>query len=76
MTNMTPKGRKNHLKKFNDFYKVAVVFPFLDEDEVLRRNEKRKEEVNKWIPMGVIDNMKESFVEPTEDEGFDEVITL
>ena len=36
MTNMTKKGRKKHLEKFKNFYKVAVVFPFLDDEELLR----------------------------------------
>jgi len=76
MTNMTSKGRKNHLKKFKDFHKVAVVFPFLDKDELEKRQIKRVKEVNKFIPYEVIDRMKKSFEVPTKDEGFDDIIEL
>jgi len=76
MTNMTTKGRKKHLNKFKDFHKIAVVFPFLNDDEILERNEKRKVEVDKWIPLNVIQNMKDSFTQPTEEEGFNDIINL
>ena len=58
MTNMTRKRRMYNLDFFGDeYYKVAVIFPILDELEYERRNLKRKEEEQKFIPTHVLKNM-------------------
>lgn len=77
MTNLVPRRRRSTLNYFSkDFIKEAIVFPFLSDDEYLKRNNKRNELENKSIPMGVIKSMIESYVAPTLDEGFDKITLL
>lgn len=77
MTNMTRKRRIHNLDFFGDeYYKLAVIFPILDETEYERRNLKRKEEENKWIPPHVLKNMISSYQTVTKEEGFDKIISL
>ena len=63
----------------NDYHlynKEAYVFPFLSDDEYKLRNDKRNDEENKYIPMGVLKSMKDSYIEPTLDEGFNRITIL
>ena len=77
MTNMTRKRRISNLDYFGDeYYKVAVIFPILDESEYERRNLKRKEEEHKWIPPHVLKSMISSYQSVTKEEGFDKIISL
>jgi predicted kinase len=77
MTNMTRKRRMYNLDFFGDeYYKVAVIFPILDEAEYERRNLKRKEEEQKFIPTHVLKNMISSYQTISKDEGFDKIISL
>jgi predicted kinase len=77
MTNLTRKSRVGKLNVFSkDFLKVAVVFKNLSDDEFDRRNENRRVNENKFIPIFVIKNMISSYVEPTLTEGFDEIVIL
>lgn len=77
MTHMASKRRKNNLNYFsNDYYKLAVIFPILSEDEYERRNKKRIEEENKDLPMHVIKSMISSYQPVTPEEGFDKIISI
>jgi len=77
MTNMTRKRRISNLNYFGDeYYKVAVIFPILDEAEYERRNLKRKEEESKWIPPHVLKSMISSYQSVTKEEGFDKIVSL
>jgi len=77
MTNMTVKRRRKTLQYFDDtFYKVAVVFPILSDEEYQRRNIYRNINENKWISPVVITSMIDSYQEPTTDEGFNDIIFL
>jgi predicted kinase len=77
MTNMTRKRRMYNLDFFGDeYYKVAVIFPILDEKEYERRNLKRKSEENKFIPLHVLKNMISSYQSISKDEGFDKIVSL
>lgn len=77
MTNISPKVRRRNLSYFSDDYtRVAVVFPLLSKDEYDKRNNYRKVNENKYIPNHVLSNMINSYVLPTHDEGFDEIIKL
>lgn len=77
MTNMTVKRRSQTLRYFDDsFYKVAVIFPILSDDEYQKRNIDRNAKENKWIPPNVIKSMIDSFQYPTPEEGFDNIISL
>lgn len=77
MTHMTSKRRKQNLNYFSsDFYKLAVIFPILSDDEYVRRNNKRIEEENKDLPIHVIKNMISSYQNIKDDEGFNRVISL
>lgn len=77
MTNMTIKRRRQTLQYFDDsFYKVAVVFSILSDDEYQKRNIDRNAKENKWIPPTVIKSMIDSYQEPTSSEGFNNIIFL
>lgn len=77
MTNMTVKRRRQTLQYFDDgFYKVAVVFPLLSDEEYQRRNIDRNAKENKWIPPTVIKSMIDSYQVPNTSEGFDNIIFL
>jgi len=77
MTNMTVKRRAQTLRYFDDdFYKLAVNFPILSDDEYNRRNTYRNINENKWISPVVITGMIDSYQEPTTDEGFNDIIFL
>jgi predicted kinase len=77
MTNLSRKVRVKNLSYFSDdYYKVAVVLPILDSEEYKRRNEFRSMNENKFIPPFVIKSMMDSFVVPTEAEGFDKIILV
>jgi predicted kinase len=78
MTNLSKKSRNKHLCKFpnSDYEKIAIVFPKLNLCDYINRNDNRKKEENKFIPVGVIQSMIENWQEVTEDEGFNTIIKL
>ena len=78
MTNLSKKGRNKHLCKFpnSDYEKIAIVFPKLNLCDYINRNDNRKKEDNKFIPVSVIQSMIENWQETTSDEGFDQIIKL
>ena len=77
MTHMGSKRRKQNLNYFtSDYYKLAVIFPILSDEEYVRRNQKRIEEENKNIPMSVIKSMISSYQTISPEEGFKKVISL
>lgn len=77
MTHMGSKRRKKNLNYFtNGYYKLAVTFPILSDEEYIRRNQKRIDEENKDIPMGVIKSMISSYQSISSEEGFNKVISL
>jgi predicted kinase len=77
MTNMTIRRRAQTLRYFNDnFYKIAVVFPILSDEEYQMRNINRNAKENKWIPPSVIISMIDSYQYPTLEEVFDNIISL
>ena len=77
MTNMTVKRRAQTLRYFDDsFYKIAVVFPILSDEQYQMRNIDRNSKENKWIPPSVIKSMIDSYQYPTLEEGFDNIIFL
>ena len=77
MTHMASKRRKYNLNYFSDdYYKLAVIFPILSEDEYERRNKKRIEEENKDLPMHIVKSMISSYQPVSADEGFNKIISL
>lgn len=74
MTNMMSKSRMKKIRKFPNHNKLAVIFPHLDEDEIIKRNQYRLLTDKKSIPISVVKNMIDTYQEPTKDEGFDEII--
>ena len=74
---MTVKRRAQTLRYFDDsFYKIAVVFPILSDEQYQMRNIDRNSKENKWIPPSVIKSMIDSYQYPTIEEGFDNIIFL
>ena len=74
MTHMASKRRMKNLLKFPNHTKVAIVFPHLDDDEIIRRNQYRLITEKKSIPLSVIKDMIKNYQEPNKEEGFDEII--
>ena len=76
MTHMSSKRRKYNLSFFDDeYYKLAVIFPILTDEEYVTRDKKRTEEENKSIPMSVVKNMISSYQPVSKEEGFNSVIS-
>lgn len=77
MTNMSSKRRRHTLSYFSEsYYKIAVIFPLLEWDEFVRRNNKRRIEENKTIPENVIKSMISSYQSIRENEGFDKILSI
>jgi predicted kinase len=77
MTHMTSKRRKYNLSFFGkDYYKLAVIFPILKDEEYFERNNKRTLEEKKTIPISVIKGMISTYKPIEKDESFDKIITL
>jgi len=76
MTNMTSKRRKSTLIHFTNFYKEAIVFPILSDEEYERRNKIRTVTENKSIPLSILKSMMDTYEPPTKDEGFDDIVNL
>jgi predicted kinase len=76
MTNLTSKRRVYNLSFFKNYYKVAVIFPILDDNEYKIRNLKRTEEEKKNIPFNLIKKMITSYQSIQKNEGFDEIIFI
>lgn len=71
-TNVSRKSRMKKLKKIPDTYtKTAVVLPITLEEAIVRNSQR----ANKFIPRSVITRMYHQFEMPTEDEGFDAIMT-
>lgn len=71
-TNVSRKSRIKKLKKIPDTYtKTAVVLPITLEEAIIRNSQR----ANKFIPRSVITRMYHQFEMPTEDEGFDVIMT-
>ena len=54
----------------SNYYKIAVVFPIPEKEELNRRLKSR---LGKHIPQRVIRQMTEYWQDPTLEEGFDEI---
>jgi adenylate kinase family enzyme len=70
--NLTVEGRKNILALFPNHKRIAVYwdYPLQVIHARLRARQKR---TGKEIPFSVVEEMKENYVFPTVEEGFDEV---
>jgi predicted kinase len=76
MTNMSKK-RKNTLNYFKkDYTRVAILFPLLDDEKYTIRNDKRKREEKKDIPLTVLKDMLEKYAIINEEDKFDIVVTV
>ncbi len=69
-TNMSAKSRAKKLAMLDGYEKIAVVFRTPEKAELDRRLASRP---GKHISEAIIKNMIESYVEPTEEEGFKEI---
>jgi predicted kinase len=69
-TNMSSKSRAKKLAMVPNYEKIAVVFRTPEKVELLRRLSNRP---GKFISEGVLNNMINSYNEPTVEEGFKEI---
>jgi predicted kinase len=75
-TNLKRGDRKDVLDLVpNDYKKIAVIFN-VNPEELKRRLDKRSKETGKTIPDEVIDKMRNWYIPPSKEEGFDKIITL
>lgn len=77
-TNMSSKKRKGILSKFPKTYRKVCIcrVPPRSEDEWAELNFRilrRAQLTGKMIPSHVVEQMADTYVEPTLDEGFDEI---
>jgi predicted kinase len=73
-TNINPKSRRVKLDLAPDHYeKIAVFFPTPDKEELSKRLDNRP---GKNIPQNIMMGMIASLVQPTTDEGFDDIIVV
>lgn len=71
-TNLTKESRRQKLKKIpNSYSKTAVILPITLEEALIRNSQR----ANKFIPRSVLHRMYHQFEIPTEDEGFDYIMT-
>jgi predicted kinase len=71
-TNVSRKSRMKKLKKIpGEYTKTAVVLPITLEEAIIRNSQR----ANKFIPRSVLHRMYHQFEMPTEDEGFDVIMT-
>lgn len=71
-TNLTVKGRNKFLSQLPKEYHTKAIIFGVDRAELDRRLQKREIETGKHIPKHVVDNMEQSYVEPTASE-FDRI---
>lgn len=75
-TNLRKKSRLSILGRIpKSYYVKAVVFEH-DLFIVLERNLERKKEINKYIPLNIIEKMIETSQAVELEEGFDEIVTI
>jgi predicted kinase len=72
-TNLTVKSRKNKLHLARNYYKIAIVFPIPEIDELQRRLDSRP---GKHIPKSAMEWMIGNYQPPTIHEGFDAIQML
>ena len=71
-TNLSKKTRKKKLKKIpGEYTKTAIILPLTLEEAFIRNSQR----ANKFIARSVIHRMYHQFELPTEDEGFDVIMT-
>lgn len=75
MTNMGKKARRSWINKASGYEKIAIVFN-VDDNELRRRLDERKELTGKEIPDHVLESMSQRFEMPTKDEGFSSIETI
>ena len=74
-TNLTEKGRRKKLASVPEGYKkIAVIFREPSKSQLQERLNSRAEREGKIIPDDVIERQRNSFTEPTLEEGFDEIV--
>jgi predicted kinase len=86
MTNMSIKSRRKGFDAIKgveeDFRKIAVVFNFKNDMDVIKKIAKKRSEelekqgIKKSIPEHVFDSMLKRYEDVTLDEGFDEIIEV
>ena len=69
-TSTTVATRAKKIRMLPNYYKIAVVFPTPEIEELKRRLASRP---GKEIPWEVVQSMIDNWEEPTEEEGFDEI---
>lgn len=75
-TNMAPEKRRGIVSRFPDEYLRTAVVVTTDPDVHATRLANRAAISGKNIPEHVIRSMRNNYVEPTTDEGFDEIIHI
>jgi tRNA uridine 5-carbamoylmethylation protein Kti12 len=76
-TNLSDKSRISKLSKVpEDLKKICMVMKWPELSVLLERNDIRFKNTGKNIPPHIINNMINSYVKPTLDEGWDEIYSV
>jgi predicted kinase len=75
-THLTLSRRRKVLNRFPGYFKVAVILPLPDFETFCLRNEKRKTEGGKYLPVSVYGQMLSIYDSVNDSEGFDVIKTL
>ncbi len=75
-TNLTLKRRRKILGRFPNYFTIIIQMPLLSYEEFIKRNNTRKKEIGKALPVSLYKEML-AFYEPIEkNEGWDLVICI
>lgn len=86
MTNMNVGSRKSAMKAIEgyegEYHKIAVDFKFKGAEEIIKKMAEKRAETakimgkSKTIPASAFDSMFARYEQPTEAEGFDEIVSV
>jgi len=71
-TSITPRSRKWLLEHIKNYKNANIIWINETLETCLKNNEKRKG-TNRYVPIDTIINMKEKFVKPSFNEGFNKI---
>jgi predicted kinase len=75
-TNLTKKRRRKIRLRFNDYFKIALIMPELNELEFIKRNLNRFEKNGKKLPESLFHEMTAIYEKVSVDEEFELIIKL
>ena len=75
-TNLTKKRRRKICLRFQNYYKIAVILPLINEEEFNKRNLFRFEKTGKKLPPALFIEMTKLYETVTIDEEFNRIVRV